>query len=108
MLSINRAPWPSQVPLLEPSDITEEDHPGPRPSAHLFSANRLAPSMGSRLTISPYLLFTYETMNPPSPLAADGPILGLADRENPAVPPDTPRVETPGRQSTLEDRMEAL
>ncbi|CAL8132437.1 unnamed protein product [Prunus armeniaca] len=47
-------------------------------------------------------------MNPPSPLVADGPILGLADRENPAVPPGTPRVEMPGRQSTLEDRMEAL
>ncbi|CAL2255038.1 unnamed protein product [Prunus armeniaca] len=47
-------------------------------------------------------------MNPPSPLATDSPILGLADRENPAVPLGTPRVETPGRQSTLEDRMEAL
>ncbi|CAL2271174.1 unnamed protein product [Prunus armeniaca] len=46
-------------------------------------------------------------MNPPSPPTADGPILGLADRENPAVPPGTPRVETPGRQNTLEDRMEA-
>ncbi|CAL8114269.1 unnamed protein product [Prunus armeniaca] len=47
-------------------------------------------------------------MNPPSPLAADGPILGLSGRENSAVPPGTPRVEMPGRQSTLEDRMEAL
>ncbi|CAL2266370.1 unnamed protein product [Prunus armeniaca] len=47
-------------------------------------------------------------MNPPSPLAAEGPILGLTDRENPAVPPGTPRVETPGQQNTLEDRMEAL
>ncbi|CAL2257605.1 unnamed protein product [Prunus armeniaca] len=47
-------------------------------------------------------------MNPPSPLAANGPILSLANRENPVVPPSTPRVETPGRQSTLEDRMEAL
>ncbi|CAL8080259.1 unnamed protein product [Prunus armeniaca] len=47
-------------------------------------------------------------MNPPLPLAADSPILALADPENSAVPPGTPRVETPGRQSTLEDRMEAL
>ncbi|CAL8133314.1 unnamed protein product [Prunus armeniaca] len=47
-------------------------------------------------------------MNPPSPLAADGPILGLVGQEHPAVPPGTPRVKTPGRQSTLEDRMEAL
>ncbi|CAL8993947.1 unnamed protein product [Prunus brigantina] len=47
-------------------------------------------------------------MNPPSPIATDGPILGLVGRENPAVPPGTPRVETPGRQGTLEDRMETL
>ncbi|CAL8167679.1 unnamed protein product [Prunus armeniaca] len=47
-------------------------------------------------------------MNPPSPLAADGPILVLSGLENPAVPPGTPRVEMPGQQSTLEDRMEAL
>ncbi|CAL2256650.1 unnamed protein product [Prunus armeniaca] len=47
-------------------------------------------------------------MNPPSPIAADGPILSISGRENPAVPPGTPRVETPGRQSTLEDRMETL
>ncbi|CAL8168650.1 unnamed protein product [Prunus armeniaca] len=46
-------------------------------------------------------------MNPPWPPTADSPILGLADRENPAVPPGTPRVETLGRQNTPEDRMEA-
>ncbi|CAL9024314.1 unnamed protein product [Prunus brigantina] len=47
-------------------------------------------------------------MNPPSPLTSEGPILGLAGRENPAIPPSTPQVETPGRQGTLEDRMETL
>ncbi|CAL8990021.1 unnamed protein product, partial [Prunus brigantina] len=47
-------------------------------------------------------------MNPPSPFTADGPILGLSGQENPALPPGTPRVETPNRQSTLEDRMETL
>ncbi|CAL9004489.1 unnamed protein product [Prunus brigantina] len=47
-------------------------------------------------------------MNPPSPFAADGPILGLSGQENPALPPGTPRVETSNRQSTLEDRMETL
>ncbi|CAL9024360.1 unnamed protein product [Prunus brigantina] len=47
-------------------------------------------------------------MNPPSPFAADGPILGLSGQENPALPPSTPRVETPNRQSTLENRMETL
>ncbi|CAL9025219.1 unnamed protein product, partial [Prunus brigantina] len=60
----------------------------------------------SRLTISPYL--SLSTMNPPSPFAADGPILGLSGQQNPALPPGTPRVETPNRQSTLEDRMETL
>ncbi|CAL8993372.1 unnamed protein product [Prunus brigantina] len=47
-------------------------------------------------------------MNPPSPFTIDGPILGLSGQENPAPPPGTPRVETPNRQSTLEDRMETL
>ncbi|CAL9005537.1 unnamed protein product [Prunus brigantina] len=47
-------------------------------------------------------------MNPPSPFTADGPILGLSGQENPALPPGTPRVETPNRQNTLEDRMETL
>ncbi|CAL9020834.1 unnamed protein product [Prunus brigantina] len=47
-------------------------------------------------------------MNPPSPFPANGPILGLSGQENPAPPPGTPRMDTPNRQNTLEDRMETL
>ncbi|CAL8163903.1 unnamed protein product [Prunus armeniaca] len=47
-------------------------------------------------------------MDPPSPLTTNGHILYLASRANPAALPGTPRVETSGRQNTLEDRMEAL
>ncbi|CAL9024551.1 unnamed protein product, partial [Prunus brigantina] len=61
----------------------------------------------TRLTINPYLFF-HLTMNPPSALLTDGPTLGLASGANPAVPPGTPRVERPGRQGTLEDKMEVL
>ncbi|CAL9024589.1 unnamed protein product [Prunus brigantina] len=47
-------------------------------------------------------------MNPPSSLATDGPILGLANGASSTPPPGTPRTETPVRQNTLEVRMEAL